>query len=115
VSVAAATLVSSFDELRAVSMRVGALPQFPTNGLKYNLAWLTDGLINEYRNPCEAITDGERREVPPLEELEAFSLDGVVYEAFNTSGGWARWAKASSVGSRPSTTRPCATPVTARS
>jgi saccharopine dehydrogenase-like NADP-dependent oxidoreductase len=86
-SVAATALASSFDELRAVSMRVGALPQFPTNALKYNLTWSTDGLINEYCNPCEAIVDGELREVPPLEELEAFSLDGVAYEAFNTSGG----------------------------
>jgi saccharopine dehydrogenase-like NADP-dependent oxidoreductase len=87
VSVAAAGLVSSFDELRSVSLRVGALPQFPTNALKYNLTWSTDGLINEYCNPCEAIVDSQLREVPPLEELEAFSLDGVAYEAFNTSGG----------------------------
>ena len=28
-----------------------------------------------------------RDEVPALEELEAFSLDGIAYEAFNTSGG----------------------------
>jgi saccharopine dehydrogenase-like NADP-dependent oxidoreductase len=87
VSVAAAALASSFDELRSVSLRVGALPQFSTNALKYNLTWSTAGLINEYCNSCEAIVDGEFREVPPLEELEAFSLDGVAYEAFNTSGG----------------------------
>ena len=31
--------------------------------------------------------DGELREVPALEGLETFSLDGVTYEAFNTSGG----------------------------
>ena len=43
----------------AISMRVGALPQFPTNALKYNLTWSTDGLINEYCNPCEAIVDGK--------------------------------------------------------
>ncbi|MGH4010666.1 MAG: saccharopine dehydrogenase family protein, partial [Pseudonocardiaceae bacterium] len=87
VSVAAAALASSFDKVRSVSLRVGALPQFPTNALKYNLTWSTDGLINEYCNPCEAIVDGELREVPPLDELETFSLDGAVYEAFNTSGG----------------------------
>jgi saccharopine dehydrogenase-like NADP-dependent oxidoreductase len=68
-------------------MRVGALPQFPTNALKYNLTWSTDGLINEYCNPCEAIHDGALREVLPLEGLEHFSVDGVRYEAFNTSGG----------------------------
>ena len=60
---------------------------FRTNALKYNLTWSTDGLINEYCNPCEAIRDGRRGEVPALEELEHFSLDGIEYEAFNTSGG----------------------------
>ena len=68
-------------------MRVGALPQFPTGQLKYNLTWSTDGLINEYCNPCEAIQDGKVREVLPLEGYEHFSLDGIRYEAFNTSGG----------------------------
>lgn len=87
VSIVANDLASRFDTLRSVSMRVGALPMYPTNALKYNLTWSTDGLINEYCNPCEAIVDGELREVLPLEELETFSLDGLDYEAFNTSGG----------------------------
>lgn len=68
-------------------MRVGALPQYPSNALNYNLTWSTDGVINEYCEPCEAIVEGELIEVPPLEEREEFSLDGVTYEAFNTSGG----------------------------
>jgi saccharopine dehydrogenase-like NADP-dependent oxidoreductase len=68
-------------------MRVGALPQFPANALKYNLTWSTDGLINEYCNPCEAIHEGKLTELLPLEGLEQFSLDGIDYEAFNTSGG----------------------------
>ncbi|QEL15944.1 saccharopine dehydrogenase family protein [Limnoglobus roseus] len=76
-----------FDKLDTVHMRVGALPQFPTNALKYNLTWSTDGLINEYCNPCEAIHNGRRLELLPLEGLERFDLDGVEYEAFNTSGG----------------------------
>jgi saccharopine dehydrogenase-like NADP-dependent oxidoreductase len=68
-------------------MRVGALPLFPTNEMKYNLTWSTDGLINEYGNPCQCIHDGNLIETLPLEGLEHFSLDGVDYEAFNTSGG----------------------------
>ena len=87
VSIAASDLCRRFDALESVSMRVGALPQFPSNELKYNLTWSTVGLINEYCNPCEAIVDGQAREVLPLEGLEHFSLDGVRYEAFNTSGG----------------------------
>ncbi len=87
VSIMAFHLTKWFDSLDTLYMRVGALPQFPTNLLKYNLTWSTDGLINEYCNPCEAIHLGQRANVLPLEGLEHFSLDGVRYEAFNTSGG----------------------------
>jgi saccharopine dehydrogenase-like NADP-dependent oxidoreductase len=87
ISIIANHLTSDFDELESVRMRVGALPQFPSNALKYNLTWSTDGLINEYCNLCEAIHQGRRIEVLALEGLEYFSLDGMRYEAFNTSGG----------------------------
>jgi saccharopine dehydrogenase-like NADP-dependent oxidoreductase len=87
ISILAHAMTRKFDALRDVHMRVGALPVYPTNALKYNLTWSTDGLINEYCNPCEAITDGRRIETLALEEIEAFSLDGIAYEAFNTSGG----------------------------
>jgi saccharopine dehydrogenase-like NADP-dependent oxidoreductase len=87
ISIAAHGAARGFEKLREVRMRVGALPIYPSNALKYNLTWSTDGLINEYCNPCEAIVDGRLAEVPALEELEEFSLDGVAYEAFNTSGG----------------------------
>lgn len=80
-------LCQGFEKLDRVKMRVGALPLYPDNMLKYNLTWSTDGLINEYCNPCEAIRDGRLVEVHPLEGLEQFALDGVDYEAFNTSGG----------------------------
>jgi saccharopine dehydrogenase-like NADP-dependent oxidoreductase len=87
ISIVAADLAGRFDTLDSVRMRVGALPQYPSNALNYNLTWSTDGVINEYCEPCEAIVEGKLVEVPPLEEREEFSLDGVTYEAFNTSGG----------------------------
>jgi saccharopine dehydrogenase-like NADP-dependent oxidoreductase len=87
ISILASELTTWFDRLDTVRMRVGALPQFPTNALTYNLTWSTDGLINEYCNPCEVIHEGRLMDVLPLEGLEHFSLDGVRYEAFNTSGG----------------------------
>jgi saccharopine dehydrogenase-like NADP-dependent oxidoreductase len=87
ISIVAYDLAKKFDKLRDVQMRVGALPVYPHNALKYNLTWSTDGLINEYCNPCESVRDGRLVEVPALEELELFTLDGVEYEAFNTSGG----------------------------
>ena len=87
ISIVANDLASRFDTLESVRMRVGALPQYPSNALNYNLTWSTDGVINEYIEPCEAIVESALIEVPALEEREEFSLDGVTYEAFNTSGG----------------------------
>jgi saccharopine dehydrogenase-like NADP-dependent oxidoreductase len=87
ISIVAHDLASRFERLDTVRLRVGALPQYPSNSLNYNLTWSTDGIINEYIEPCEAIVDGRLTEVPAMEEREEFSLDGVTYEAFNTSGG----------------------------
>ena len=87
ISVTAYDLAKKFELLETVRMRVGALPRFPTNALNYNLTWSTDGLINEYCNPCEAIHEGAKIDVLALQGIEQFSLDGITYEAFNTSGG----------------------------
>jgi len=87
ISIVAADLARRFDALHDVRLRVGALPRYPSNALNYNLTWSTDGVINEYCEPCEAIVDGALRQTRALEECEAFALDGVAYEAFNTSGG----------------------------
>ena len=87
ISILGNDVAQKFDELHSLRLRVGALPEFPSNQMMYNLTWSTDGLINEYCNPCEAIRGGKALEVLPLEGLETFSLDGLEYEAFNTSGG----------------------------
>ena len=87
ISIAGGELIRHFDTLRSVRLRVGALPQHPHNVLKYSLTWSTEGLINEYGNPCEAIVDGRAMEVRPLEGMEEIEIDGTLYEAFNTSGG----------------------------
>lgn len=87
ISIAAAHLVTLFDSVDTLKLRVGALPMFPTNKLKYSITWSTIGLINEYCNPCEVIRDGVITTVPPMQGQEIFSLDGDEYEAFNTSGG----------------------------
>lgn len=87
ISIAGAHLASLMDSIESIKMRVGALPIYPSNNLKYNLTWSTDGLINEYGNMCETVENGEKVLSFPLEGLEHFSLDGIEYEAFNTSGG----------------------------
>jgi saccharopine dehydrogenase-like NADP-dependent oxidoreductase len=87
ISIAANELAKHFDELRSIKLRVGALPQHPNNVLKYSLTWSTEGLINEYGNPCDSVVDGKIVSAAPLEGLEEIEIDGTLYEAFNTSGG----------------------------
>jgi len=87
ISIAANELAKHFDELRTIKLRVGALPQHPNNVLKYSLTWSTEGLINEYGNPCDSVVDGKIVSAAPLEGLEEIEIDGMRYEAFNTSGG----------------------------
>lgn len=87
ISIAAQSLIKKFDSLDSVKMRVGALPVNPNNALKYSLTWSTDGLINEYGNICYGIEDKKITTLLPLEGYETISVDGLIYEAFNTSGG----------------------------
>lgn len=94
ISVVAHHLMRPFEKLETVKMRVGALPQNSSNALQYSLTWSTDGLINEYGNPCQAIIDYQSIVVLPLEGLEEVQIDGLKYEAFNTSGGVGSIAKA---------------------
>jgi len=93
ISIAAYDLCKQFDTLHDVRLRVGALPQYPVNRLKYNLTWSTNGLVNEYCNACDAIVDGRRTLVPAMEGLEHFMAGGIEYEAFNTSGGLSQLAE----------------------
>lgn len=87
ISIAAHDLMTHFDSLDTVKMRVGALPVHPSNALKYSLTWSTDGLINEYGNLCYGIEEGKKVPLLPLEGYETIEIDGLLYEAFNTSGG----------------------------
>ncbi len=87
ISIVTHDLMTHFRKLDTVKMRVGALPVHPSNALKYSLTWSTDGLINEYGNLCYGIEEGEKVPLQPLEGYETIELDGLLYEAFNTSGG----------------------------
>ncbi len=98
ISIVTNELMGHFDEVRSVKMRVGALPQHPNNVLKYSLTWSTEGLINEYGNPCQSVVDGRAVEVAPLEGLEEIEIDGTLYEAFNTSGGLGSLAETHGIG-----------------
>lgn len=87
IDIIANDIMQHFDKLETVKLRCGALPSTSSNTLGYALTWSVDGLINEYGNPCDAIESGQRVSLPPLSNLEDIQLDGMSYEAFNTSGG----------------------------
>jgi saccharopine dehydrogenase-like NADP-dependent oxidoreductase len=87
INIIASGLANSFKQTRTVEMRVGALPLSASNQMKYYLSWSTAGLINEYCQFGEALTQGRRLVTTPLDGLERLTIDGVEYEAFNTSGG----------------------------
>ncbi len=87
ISIAGAHLMRTFDVVDSATLRVGALPIYPTNRLKYNLTWSTEGLINEYIRDGRAIADGAIVHTKSLEGYERCTIDGDEYEAFNTSGG----------------------------
>lgn len=92
ITIVANHLIRDYDKLDELKMRVGALPRYPANRLKYNMTWSTEGVINEYINPCEAVVNGQLVLLPALENHEILTLDGVEYEAFNTSGGLGTFA-----------------------
>jgi saccharopine dehydrogenase-like NADP-dependent oxidoreductase len=87
IAIAANGLARQFSEIHDLTLRVGALPQYPTNAIKYNVTWSAAGVVNEYCEPCNVMLDGKGVKVPALEGLENFSFEGVEYEAFYTSGG----------------------------
>ena len=55
INIIAGSCVRIFSHPRSLELRVGALPLYASNSMKYNLSWSTAGLINEYCQPAEAL------------------------------------------------------------
>ncbi len=87
INIIAQHLMQDFDEVDTAKMRVGCLPVVASNALQYLLTWSIDGLINEYGNVGYGLAGGKKITLQPLEGMEEVQIDGVLYEAFNTSGG----------------------------
>ncbi|HLL73175.1 MAG TPA: saccharopine dehydrogenase C-terminal domain-containing protein, partial [Pyrinomonadaceae bacterium] len=89
VSVLAAHGAARFDELEAIHIRVGGLPQQPRPPLNYQIVFSVEGLINEYVERARVIRGGQIVEVESLTEIEALEFPAPFgrMEAFQTSGG----------------------------
>ena len=72
-----------------INMMVGGLPNVPSsNLLGYTVTWSIDGLINEYKDDCEILEDGEIKIVKGMDGLESVPTQELgELEAFYTSGG----------------------------
>ena len=55
--------------------------------MAYAFNWSPEGVVNEYLNDCEVIEDGVRKMVSSMEWIETVYVEGVMLEAFTTSGG----------------------------
>jgi lysine 6-dehydrogenase len=79
----------SFDHVQTLHIRVGGLPQQPSNLLKYQLAFSVQGLINEYIEPVDIVVNGKKKTVPGMSGIEPldFGTSYPALEAFYTSGG----------------------------
>ena len=89
INILAVSGAKEFDQLDAIRLRVGGLPQNPRPPLYYQIVFSVDGLINEYVEKATVIRDGAFLQVDPmsgLEEIEFPEPFGTL-EAFNTSGG----------------------------
>ena len=87
IAIAGSSLARGFKKVRSIELRVGALPQHPKGELGYAINWSAEGVVNEYLNDCEVISEGVIKSVPAMQNLETIVIDGMKLEAFTTSGG----------------------------
>lgn len=89
VAVLAAHGALQFEQLDAIHIRVGGLPQTPKPPLDYQMVFSVEGLINEYIEPARVIRDGKITIVDSMTELETLHFPDPFHsmEAFQTSGG----------------------------
>ncbi|KAA9349074.1 saccharopine dehydrogenase C-terminal domain-containing protein [Larkinella humicola] len=87
IGIVGAVLAKRFTKLRDIELRVGALPRYPNGLLGYSFTWSPAGVINEYLNDCEVISNGVFKTVPALDGIEVINIEGQEFEAFSTSGG----------------------------
>lgn len=87
IGIVGASIAATFDEIRSIELKVGALPQNPTGLLGYAFNWSAEGVVNEYLNDCEVVRSGRRQMVPAMSETERVVIGGIELEASLTSGG----------------------------
>jgi saccharopine dehydrogenase-like NADP-dependent oxidoreductase len=82
-------LHGKFKDIKNIKMMVGGIPDQPRNPpLNYVMTWSLDGLINEYKDKCKILINGQESWVDGMEGLEEVNTKSRGdLEAFYTSGG----------------------------
>jgi len=81
--------IDQFDQVDAVKLFVGGLPQVPEPPLGYQIAYSIEGMVDYYTTKSLVVRDGQPTTVTALSELEpvTFADDVGTLEAFHTAGG----------------------------
>ena len=81
--------IRQLDEVDAVRIYVGGLPQHPEPPLNYQIVYSLEGVLDYYTTLSWVLRDGKLTQVKALSELERVKFEDPVgeLEAFHTAGG----------------------------
>jgi len=81
--------IRQLDEVDAVRIFVGGLPQHPEPPLNYQIVYSIEGVLDYYTTRSWVLRQGKRTQVQALSEIEIVKFGGGVgeLEAFHTAGG----------------------------
>jgi lysine 6-dehydrogenase len=81
--------IRQLDEVEAVRIYVGGLPQKPEPPLNYQIVYSLEGVLDYYTTLSWVLRGGKRTRVKALSEREAVDFGGKIgtLEAFHTAGG----------------------------
>jgi len=88
VNLMAEELYAALPGANKVKMMVGGIPETKVynDPLNYMLTWSVDGLLNEYKDSCELLSENEVHIAPGMSSCEDVVINGLELEAFYTSG-----------------------------
>lgn len=86
--------MTRLDEVKAVRIKVGGLPQNPEPPLNYQIVYSIEGVLDYYTTLSWVLRDGKPTQVKALSEIEEIDFPGVGgLEAFHTAGGLSTMAQ----------------------
>lgn len=82
--------IDQFDDVEAVSLRVGDVPLYPEDPFNFRISWSAERILDDYTHPAQHIRNGTLVSADPLSGTESIHFDAEPFdtmEAFYTQGG----------------------------